>query len=58
MTGSGDGRSVRTASKSEPVVQDVAETVKIPQRLRELQPLRVPIKTTREWDRVRRIAYL
>jgi len=58
MTGSRAGRAVRTASKSEPVAQDVAETVKVLQRLRELQPLRVPIRSTREWDRVRRIAYL
>ena len=58
MTRSRDGRAVRTASKSEPVVQDVAEAVKVLQRLRELQSLRVPIRSTREWDRVRRIAYL
>jgi len=58
MTGSRDGREVGTDSKSEPVVQDVAEAVKVLQRLRELQSLRVPIRSTREWDRVRRIAYL
>ena len=49
---------MRTASKSEPVVQIDAEVVKVLQRLRELPPLRVPIRSTREWERVRRIAYL
>jgi hypothetical protein len=58
MTGSRDGRAVRTTSRSEPVVQGDAEAAKVLRRLRELQPLRVPIRSTREWDRVRRIAYL
>lgn len=58
MTGSRDGRVVGTAGKPESVAQAVVEPVKIVQRLRDLQPIRVPLRTTREWDRVRRIAYL
>jgi hypothetical protein len=58
MTGSREGRVVGTAEKSESAAQAVVEPVKIVQRLRDLQPIRVPLRTTREWDRVRRIAYL
>jgi hypothetical protein len=59
MTGSRDGRVVSTADKVEPVVQAaIVDTAKIVQRLRDLPPLRLPLRSTREWERVRRIAYL
>jgi hypothetical protein len=58
MTGSGEGRAVSRVEKTDPVVQAIVDTMKIVQRLRDLKPIQTPLRATREWDRVRRIAYL
>jgi hypothetical protein len=51
-------RRTPKAGTSEPAVQTITETAMEPQWTREPRPLLPPLKVGREWDRVRRIAYL
>ncbi len=53
-----DRRRMRKISKPEAAVQAAAEATMEPQWNREPRPLLPPLKVGREWDRVRRIAYL
>ena len=58
MTAPRDRRRMRKIGKPEPAVQAAAETAVEPRWIREPRPLLAPVKIGREWDRVRRIAYL
>jgi hypothetical protein len=58
MTEPRDKRRTRKTGPSEPAMQTVTETAVEPQWNREPRPLLPPLKVGREWDRVRRIAYL
>jgi hypothetical protein len=58
MTEPRDKRRTRKAGTSEPVVQTITEAAVDPRWTREPRPLLPPLKVGREWDRVRRIAYL
>jgi hypothetical protein len=58
MTEPRDKRRTRKTGPSEPAVQTVTETAVEPQWNQEPRPLLPPLKVGREWDRVRRIAYL
>lgn len=51
-------RSMRKIGKPEPAAAAVAETAPEPRTIREPRPILPPLKIGREWDRVRRIAYL
>lgn len=51
-------RRTRKIGASEPAVQTVTEAAAAAQWTREPRPLLPPLKVGREWDRVRRIAYL
>jgi hypothetical protein len=53
-----EGRRTRTASTPEPEARAVAGPVVESPRIRAPRPLLPPLKVGREWDRVRRIAYL
>jgi len=52
------GRVTRKANRSESQAGPVAVSAVEPQWTREPRPLLPPLKVGREWDRVRRIAYL
>ena len=58
MTEPRDRRPTRKTDKPAPAAQAAAETAPEPRWTRERRPLMPPIKVGREWDRVRRIAYL
>ena len=58
MTEPRDRRRTRETAKSEPPPQKDTATVLEPRWAREPRPLLPPLKVGREWDRVRRIAYL
>jgi hypothetical protein len=58
MTEPRDKRRTRKTGPPEPAVQTVTETAEEPQWTRGPRPLLPPLKVGREWDRVRRIAYL
>jgi hypothetical protein len=58
MTEPRDKRRTRKTGPSEPAVQTVTGTAEERQWSREPRPLLPPLKVGREWDRVRRIAYL
>jgi hypothetical protein len=53
-----DRRRTRKIGQPEPAVQAAAETAAAPRWIQEPRPLLPPVKIGREWDRVRRIAYL
>jgi hypothetical protein len=58
MTEPRDRRRTRETGKPEPAAQANTGTVLEPRWTREPRPLLPPLKVGREWDRVRRIAYL
>ncbi len=58
MTEPRDRRPTRKTEKSAPAAQAATETALEPRWTREPRPLVPPLKVGREWDRVRRIAYL
>lgn len=58
MTEPRDKRRTRKTGTSEPAVQTITEATVDPRWTRESRPLLPPLKVGREWDRVRRIAYL
>ena len=53
-----DGRPTYTANRPQPEAPSVGGIAVEPRWVREPRPLLSPVKTSREWDRVRRIAYL
>jgi len=58
MTEPRDRRLTRKTGKPEPEAQAATGTAVEPRWTREPRPLVPPLKVGREWDRVRRIAYL
>jgi hypothetical protein len=58
MTEPHDGRLTRKAAKPEPEAPAATEGAVEPRWTREPRPVLPPLKVGREWDRVRRIAYL
>ena len=58
MTEPRDKRRTRKTGTSEPAAQTITEAAVEPRWTREPRPLLPPLKVGREWDRVRRIAYL
>jgi hypothetical protein len=58
MTESRKGRTKRTASNADAKMQNVEAPGAEPQWVREPRPVPRPLRVGREWDRVRRIAYL
>lgn len=51
-------RLTRKIGKPAPETQATTGTAVEPRRIRDPRPLLPPLKVGREWDRVRRIAYL
>jgi hypothetical protein len=58
MTEPRKGRLIRTASKPESEARTASVVAGEARWTRESRPLIPPLKVGREWDRVRRIAYL
>jgi hypothetical protein len=53
-----DGRLTYTASRPQPEAPNVGGIAVEPRWVREPRLILTPVKSSREWDRVRRIAYL
>lgn len=53
-----DGRLTYTANRPQPEALNVGGIAVEPRWVREPRPLVPPVTSSREWDRVRRIAYL
>lgn len=58
MTESRKGRTKRAASTSNVKAQHAEVSTVEPQWVREPRPVLPPLRVGREWDRIRRIAYL
>ncbi len=58
MTESRKGRTKRPVSTSGSKTQDAEMSTADPQWVRERRPVLPPLRVGREWDRIRRIAYL
>lgn len=58
MTKLREGRPARTATKPEPEARADAGPAVESRWIRQTRPVLPPLKVGREWDRVRRIAYL